>query len=125
MLFVYYRQFPSATSFSRSDRIFPTFIVEHMPRGISGLLIAAILAAAMSNLSAALHRLQLREFLFPVTQHVRLDPAQVAHFTDREVALGGDRRQLGLNLPVLGHGSQFRPSPLAFGLHERSPHGGR
>ncbi|HLQ50059.1 MAG TPA: sodium:solute symporter, partial [Terriglobales bacterium] len=57
MLYVYYRQFPSATSFSRSDRIFPTFIVEHMPRGISGLLIAAILAAAMSNLSAALNSL--------------------------------------------------------------------
>jgi len=57
MLYVYYRQFPPATPFSRSDRIFPTFIVEHMPMGISGLLIAAILAAAMSNLSAALNSL--------------------------------------------------------------------
>ncbi|HWX56180.1 MAG TPA: hypothetical protein VN176_16440, partial [Verrucomicrobiae bacterium] len=35
----------------------PTFIVDHMPQGISGLLIAAILAAAMSNLSAALNSL--------------------------------------------------------------------
>jgi solute:Na+ symporter, SSS family len=33
------------------------FIVSHMPHGISGLLIAAILAAAMSNLSAALNSL--------------------------------------------------------------------
>jgi SSS family solute:Na+ symporter len=55
MLFVYYRA-PSA-SFGKPDRIFPTFIVSRMPHGISGLLIAAILAAAMSNLSAALNAL--------------------------------------------------------------------
>jgi SSS family transporter len=39
------------------DRIFPTFIVHEMPIGIAGLLVAAILAAAMSNLSAALNSL--------------------------------------------------------------------
>ena len=55
MLWAYYRV-PSAT-FGKPDRIYPTFIVSHMPHGISGLLIAAILAAAMSNLSAALNAL--------------------------------------------------------------------
>ena len=55
MLFAFY-QVPSST-FGRADRIFPTFIVSKMPHGISGLLIAAILAAAMSNLSAALNSL--------------------------------------------------------------------
>jgi solute:Na+ symporter, SSS family len=55
MLWAYYRV-PSAT-FGRPDRIYPTFIVSRMPHGISGLLIAAILAAAMSNLSAALNSL--------------------------------------------------------------------
>jgi SSS family solute:Na+ symporter len=55
MLWAYYRV-PSA-SFVRADRIYPTFIVSRMPHGISGLLIAAILAAAMSNLSAALNSL--------------------------------------------------------------------
>ncbi len=55
MLFAYYH-LPSA-SFGRPDRIFPIFIVTRMPYGISGLLIAAILAAAMSNLSAALNSL--------------------------------------------------------------------
>jgi len=44
-------------SFSSPDRIFPTFIVREMPLGIAGLLVAAILAAAMSNLSAALNSL--------------------------------------------------------------------
>ena len=55
MLFAFYR-LPSA-AFGKADRIYPTFIVSQMPHGISGLLIAAILAAAMSNLSAALNSL--------------------------------------------------------------------
>ncbi|MFZ0761710.1 MAG: sodium:solute symporter [Candidatus Sulfotelmatobacter sp.] len=55
MLWAYYRV-PSA-AFRTPDRIYPTFIVSRMPHGISGLLIAAILAAAMSNLSAALNAL--------------------------------------------------------------------
>jgi len=55
MLFAYYHV-PSA-NFGTSDRIYPKFIVSQMPHGISGLLIAAILAAAMSNLSAALNSL--------------------------------------------------------------------
>ncbi len=55
MLFAFYR-LPSS-HFGKADRIYPTFIVTEMPHGISGLLIAAILAAAMSNLSAALNSL--------------------------------------------------------------------
>ncbi len=58
-LFVFYKVVPGLPAFAKgqSDRIFPVFIVHHMPHGISGLLIAAILAAAMSNLSAALNSL--------------------------------------------------------------------
>jgi SSS family transporter len=55
MLWAYY-QLPSA-SFGKTDYIYPRFIVSRLPHGISGLLIAAILAAAMSNLSAALNSL--------------------------------------------------------------------
>jgi solute:Na+ symporter, SSS family len=55
MLWAYY-QVPSS-HFGKADRIYPAFIVSRMPHGISGLLIAAILAAAMSNLSAALNSL--------------------------------------------------------------------
>jgi SSS family transporter len=54
-LFVFYGLHP--TAFASGDRIFPTFIVREMPIGIAGLLVAAILAAAMSNLSAALNSL--------------------------------------------------------------------
>jgi solute:Na+ symporter, SSS family len=57
MLFVFYKLFPPAASFHRTDTIFPTFVVSMLPHGMSGLLISAILAAAMSNLSAALNSL--------------------------------------------------------------------
>lgn len=40
-----------------ADRIYPEFVWNNLPPGISGLVIAAILAAAMSNLSAALNSL--------------------------------------------------------------------
>ena len=54
-LYVFYGLHPE--TFLSGDRIFPTFIVQEMPIGIAGLLVAAILAAAMSNLSAALNSL--------------------------------------------------------------------
>ncbi len=54
-LFVFYGMHPAV--FRTNDYIFPTFIVQQMPTGVAGLLIAAILAAAMSNLSAALNSL--------------------------------------------------------------------
>ena len=56
-LYVYYTRVAPGTTFSSPDKIFPAFIVDHMPAGISGLIIAAVLAAAMSNLSAALNSL--------------------------------------------------------------------
>jgi solute:Na+ symporter, SSS family len=55
-LWMYYRSLGSAPGLS-ADRIFPAFIVNQMPIGIAGLMVAAILAAAMSNLSAALNSL--------------------------------------------------------------------
>jgi SSS family solute:Na+ symporter len=75
MLFVYYHV-PSAT-FGKADRIFPTFIVSRMPHGISGLLIAAILAAAMSNLSAALNALSSTSMLdFYLRRNPQIDEAR-------------------------------------------------
>lgn len=57
MLFAYYKFFPLQTKLASNDEIFPTFIVQRLPHGISGLVIAAIFAAAMSNLSGSLNSL--------------------------------------------------------------------
>ena len=58
LLFVYYgdMHLPHPAP-DRADRIYPEFIWHNLPPGLAGLLIAAILAAAMANLSAALNSL--------------------------------------------------------------------
>jgi SSS family transporter len=43
--------------FPASDQIFPTFILEQMPSGLIGLIVAAILAATMSTHSGAINSL--------------------------------------------------------------------
>lgn len=39
------------------DQIFPQFIIDHLPTGLAGLMVAAILAAAMSTQSSAINAL--------------------------------------------------------------------
>ncbi len=56
ILFVYYKDTGQAP-LAVPDRIYPQFIWDYLPRGVAGLVMAAILAAAMSNLSAALNAL--------------------------------------------------------------------
>ncbi|MBN9659662.1 MAG: sodium:solute symporter [Acidobacteria bacterium] len=56
ILWVYYRD-SGQTPPKPADRIYPQFIWNSLPVGVAGLVIAAILAAAMSNLSAALNAL--------------------------------------------------------------------
>ncbi|HEV8150498.1 MAG TPA: sodium:solute symporter [Gemmatimonadales bacterium] len=41
----------------RGDEIFPRFIIEHLPAGLAGLMIAGILAAAMSTISSSINAL--------------------------------------------------------------------
>ncbi|MFQ5677811.1 MAG: sodium:solute symporter, partial [bacterium] len=58
MLYVYYGGLkPQELGLTRADGIFPKFIVEEMPAGISGLIVAALFAAAMSTLSSSLSSL--------------------------------------------------------------------
>ena len=57
MLYSFYLYNPQETAPAVRDKIFPTFVVNHLPHGVSGIMIAAILAAAMANLSSALNSL--------------------------------------------------------------------
>jgi solute:Na+ symporter, SSS family len=73
-LFAYYR----GQSFPTPDAIFPRFIVEVMPPGLTGLVIAAILAAAMSTVSGALNSLSAattHDIYLPLTGRSANDPA--------------------------------------------------
>lgn len=49
--------FYGGRSFESSDEIFPLFIVEQLPPGLTGLLIAGVFAAAMSSLSSSINSL--------------------------------------------------------------------
>lgn len=63
--------------FPRPDAIFPRFIVDVMPPGMTGLVIAAILAAAMSTVSGALNSLaaaSLHDIYLPLTKKRADDP---------------------------------------------------
>jgi len=55
----------------QSDRIFPHFIVTHLPPGIVGLVIAAVFAAAMSTLASSLNSsaaTSVADFYMPMRQ---------------------------------------------------------
>jgi SSS family transporter len=49
--------FYGGRSFGSNDEIFATFIVEQLPPGLTGLLIAGVFAAAMSSLSSSINSL--------------------------------------------------------------------
>ncbi|WP_051670101.1 sodium:solute symporter [Bryobacter aggregatus] len=75
MLWVYYQDANLPPPEPR-DRIYPKFIWDFLPHGVSGLVIAAILAAAMSNLSAALNALAsttVMDFIKPADKVQRSD----------------------------------------------------
>jgi Na+/proline symporter len=50
-------QFYAGREFARTDEIFVTFIIEQLPPGVTGIVIASIFAAAMSTLSSSLNSL--------------------------------------------------------------------
>ena len=56
VLFIFYRAHPDQLNpLVNTDGILPLFIAQKMPVGVSGLIIAAIFAAAMSSLDSAMH----------------------------------------------------------------------
>jgi len=57
-LYVFYAQFPAKGGMGLNpDRVFPKFIVEELPAGLSGLVVAGVLAASMSTISGVLNSL--------------------------------------------------------------------
>jgi len=64
-------------NFPTPDAIFPTFIVDKMPHGLVGLLLAAVLAATMSTHSGAINSLaaaSTHDIYLPITKRMPGDP---------------------------------------------------
>ena len=54
-LFVYYLNVPATGLPEQADKVFPFFIVNELPTGLVGLVIAGVLAAGMSTLDSSLN----------------------------------------------------------------------
>ncbi len=73
-LYVFYQYFPleadaAALVQEKTDRIFPLFIIQVLPQGVTGLLIAGFFAAAISSMDsilAALSQTTLSAFFLPL-----------------------------------------------------------
>ena len=57
LLFVFAQHTPLLAPGERTDRILPLFLLREMPSGLAGLLLASIIAVAMSNASGSLNSL--------------------------------------------------------------------
>ncbi|MDN5688600.1 MAG: sodium:solute symporter, partial [Brachybacterium sp.] len=87
---------------TRDDEIFPLFIIEAMPAGLSGLLLAGILAAAMSTLSSSLSALS-SSTVTDVVGKLRRTP-----LTDRQGLRVGRWATIGWGLAFIAPATIFR-----------------
>jgi SSS family transporter len=75
LLYVFSQHSPLLAVGDRPDRILPLFLVREMPAGLAGLLLASIIAVAMSNASGSLNSLAASSILdFSVAAGHRQDP---------------------------------------------------
>jgi solute:Na+ symporter, SSS family len=75
LLYVFAEHAPLLAAGERPDRILPLFLVREMPTGLAGLLLASIVAVAMSNASGSLNSLAASSVLdFPRLRGHSADP---------------------------------------------------
>ena len=60
---------PAAAPFAKPDQVFPDFIINHVPSGLSGLIIAAVLAAATSPSVNSIAATAVNDLYQPLVQH--------------------------------------------------------
>jgi solute:Na+ symporter, SSS family len=90
MLFVFAQHWPLLAPGERTDRILPLFLVREMPVGLSGLLLASILAVAMSNASGSLNSLAASSVLdFSKLRGRSSNPAKFLQLSRRMTLLWG------------------------------------
>jgi SSS family transporter len=82
-LYVFAQHWPLLVPGERTDRILPLFLVREMPTGLAGLLLASIVAVALSNASGSLNSLA---------------ASSVLDFSRSRTADGGTTRANAVNL---------------------------
>jgi SSS family solute:Na+ symporter len=76
------------SSYSDVNYVFPTFVTEHLPIGVVGLMIAAIFAAAMSSISAELNSLATASVIDFYRRHFRKEAPDRHYLVISRIATG-------------------------------------
>lgn len=100
LLFVFAQHTPLLAPGERADRILPLFLLREMPTGLAGLLLASIIAVAMSNASGSLNSLAASSVLdFSALRGNRYKAGD-----DRSLMLRSRRMTLFWGLVLMGFG---------------------
>ena len=90
LLFVFAQHVPLLAAGEPTDRILPIFLVREMPTGLAGLLLASIVAVAMSNASGSLNSLAASSILdFSRLRGRATDPARFLSLSRRMTLVWG------------------------------------
>ena len=99
LLFVFAQHTPLLASGERVDRILPLYLVREMPVGLAGLLLASIIAVAMSNASGSLNSLAASSILdFSPLRGRATDTAsfvKISRVDDLDLGIGVDGIRAG------------------------------
>lgn len=96
MLFVYYQQTPLPRALARTDEILPLFVVTSLPAGVSGFIVAAIVAAALSPSINSLAATTINDFYL---KYVRPDADESTLMRmSRRATIGWGIAQIGVAL---------------------------
>ncbi len=82
MLFAYHQHFPLTQALPRNDAILPRFIVDNLPHGLMGFIIAAIVAAALSPSINAMAATTVNDFYLRYVK-TRPDEARLLRLSKR------------------------------------------
>jgi SSS family transporter len=106
-LFAYYRAFPDTLGAGvNGDGVFPFYIVQGLPPGVSGLLLAAVFAAAMSSMDSGINSLAaviINDFVKPARQGRTDESRDLALARILTVVLGGVTTALAFFVSSIGH----------------------
>lgn len=106
-LYGYYQAFPNPLLAEvSSDRILPFYIIHQLPNGISGLIIAAIFAAAMSSMDSGIHSMCtviIKDFVEPLRGLPTDERISVRHARMLTLALGVLATALAFYASTMAH----------------------
>lgn len=119
MLFVFYGRYKSLPADIGADRVFSHFIVNELPAGVIGLVIAAMIAAAMSSSLNALASTSITDFYRPLFAPNRSESHYVR--ASRVITAGWGAVQVAAALYVIGKDQRIVDTVLAIASFTNGP----